>query len=192
MDVVVLPPTEPGDLAFGTMPRRVAAPHGVNVHQVRFSRMVWYNAAVRDEAINQILEMDLPMSVLVGFSKSGLGAWHIVRTVPDLFAATIVFDAPVARELLPPWGTGPFYRDNVSWLADLPTRTIAAYAAAVPDAHHLVLVGGEIFHGEMKQLSALMWESGISHTHLHRPRLAHHWCSGWLEEGLTALLEAGL
>jgi len=192
VDLVFLPATEPGDHAFGQMPTCADGSGNVRVHRISFQHMVWYNETVREEAISQILALNLPKCVLAGFSKSGLGAWNITRMIPDRVAATVIFDAPVVRKELPPWGTEPYYRDNEAWVADQPACTVDNYAARVPSAHRLVLIGGEIFHGEMRQLSARLWVAGISHMHLHRPQLAHHWRSGWLEEGLAALGEAGL
>jgi hypothetical protein len=123
----------------------------------------------------------------VGFSKSGLGAWNITRTIPDRISATIIFDAPVAREKLPPWGTAPFYRGDNDWLKDLPVRTVADFKASVSPAHRLILISGRNFHDEMACLSCILNDTGIPHVFLPRPDLNHHWNSGWLEEALNVL-----
>jgi pimeloyl-ACP methyl ester carboxylesterase len=190
MNLVLLPATDPDDPRYGTMPERIAGYPGVVLGHVRFPHVVWYNQAVREQALQQINALPLSPIVLVGFSKSGLGAWNIARTLPGRVEATIIFDAPVIRAELPPWGTGPFYADNEAWLADLPIRHVAEFKAALPAQHRLILISGANFHSEMMALSQALNDTGVEHTFLPRPHLKHHWSSGWIEEGLDRLLPA--
>jgi pimeloyl-ACP methyl ester carboxylesterase len=182
-----LPATDPDDTTYGTVPTRIATAPDVAVHAVRFPTMVWYNAAIREQAIAQILAFGVAPVVLVGFSKSGLGAWHIVQAIPERVSATILFDVPVARERLPPWGTAPFYADDAEWQRDLPIRDVARFADAVPRSHRLVLISGRSFHDEMSALARVLATTAISHVFLPRPAMVHHWQAGWIEEGLRAL-----
>ncbi len=187
-NVVFLPATEPGDETYGRIPELIEAYQGVSIRQIRYPGMVWYNEAVRMEAIAQIRAFGVSSIILIGFSKSGLGAWNITRTIPDYISGTIIFDAPVAREELPPWGTAPFYMNNESWLRDLPVRTVKEFESVVPAAHKLVLISGENFHDEMTMLAHAMSGTTVSHVFLPRPEMEHHWRSGWVEEGLNVLL----
>lgn len=127
--------------------------------------------------------------ILVGFSKSGLGAWHIARTMTDHVLATLIFDAPVARAELPPWGTQPFCADDDAWQADLPLRNVQAFDAALPKTHRLVLISGANFHEEMGSLSQALSDIGHKHVFVDRRDMKHHWNSGWIEEGLKRFLE---
>lgn len=188
LNLVFLPATEPGDVAYGTIPEWIDGYPRISIRQVRYPGMVWYNEDVCAKAIAQIRTWKLKSIILVGFSKSGLGAWNIVRTIPDCVYGTIIFDAPVSREQLPPWGTAPFYRDNESWLKDLPIRTIQDFQAKVPLTHRLVLISGENFHDEMSVLAHALSMTTVSCVFLPRPSLKHHWQSGWIEEGLSVLL----
>jgi len=191
-DLILLPATEPTDKTCGTIPERIDAYPAASLRQVHYPAMVWYNEAVRNEAIAQIRAFDLGSVILVGFSKSGLGAWNIARTIPDRISATIIFDAPVARHELPPWGTAPFYDSDESWHKDVPVRTVEEFEAAVPRTHKLVLISGEGFHKEMCLLAGALSKTTVSYVFLPRPHLRHHWQSGWIEDGLNALLEPGL
>ncbi len=182
--LVMLPATEPGDRTYGEMPVQIA---GYDVMQVVFPKLVWYNRSVCDEAIRQIRGFGDEPVVLVGFSKSGLGAWTIARTIPDCVAATVIFDAPMVREEVPPWGTSPFYPDTASWQEDLPSRTIDAFEKAVPESHRLVLISGRSFHDEMVAMAMALRGRKITHRFLARPDMRHHWESGWLEAGLGEL-----
>lgn len=187
-NLVFLPATEPGDETYGRIPERIDAYPAASIQQIYYPTMVWYNGAIRKEAIAQIRSLDIASVILVGFSKSGLGAWNIVRTIPNGISGTIIFDAPVAREERPPWGTTPFYESDASWLEDLPTRTIEDFCTKVPRTHTLVLISGESFHKEMCTLAQALSKTKVEHVFLPRPHLKHHWQSGWIEEGLNALL----
>ena len=186
--LVFLPATEPGDATYGAVPEQVAAYPTAKLYQVRFPSLVWYNAAARTEAIRQIAALEPGPVVLIGFSKSGLGAWNIARAIPDRIAATLIFDAPAARAELPPWGTAPFYADDAAWQEDLPLLHVTDFAAALPRTHKLILISGEGFHDEMALLARALSATELDVTFLPRPHLRHHWQSGWLEDGLAALL----
>jgi pimeloyl-ACP methyl ester carboxylesterase len=192
LNLVFLPATEPGDATYGTVPAWIEAYPAAAIHQIHYPAMVWYNKTVCREAIAQIRSIDAATVILVGFSKSGLGAWNIARSIPDRISGTIIFDAPVARDELPPWGTGPFYASDTSWQEDLPIRTIRDFQAVMPKTHSLVLLSGESFHEEMCALSQALSKIKAEHVFLPRPHLKHHWQSGWIEEGLHALLKSRL
>jgi len=188
MNLVFLPATEPGDQTYGEVPANIEGWTGALIHTIQYPNLVWYNRRVRDEAIAQIRAINVCPVVLVGFSKSGLGAWNIARTIPDLVSSTIIFDTPVARESLPSWGTGPFYEDDSSWQKDLPIFTIDEFQTTMPESHQLVLISGRGFHDEMCHLSDRLSKAGSRHAFLSRPERKHHWNSGWIEEGLNELI----
>ena len=191
LNLVFLPATEPGDTTYGTAPDRIEAYPGASIRQIRYPTLVWYNAAVQREAVRQIRAFGIAPLVLVGFSKSGLGAWNIARALPALVSGTIIFDAPVARRELPPWGTEPFYANDAAWQEDLPMNTIGPFKASMPGTHKLVLISGESFRVEMEALSKALTQACVDHAFLSRPRQRHHWQSGWIEEGLKAVIGAG-
>ncbi len=83
LNLVILPATEPDDTTYGPAPERIEAYPEASVHPIRFSSMVWYNEAVCKATIVQIKALNLSEIILVGFSKSGLGALaHRPRDAP--------------------------------------------------------------------------------------------------------------
>ena len=189
--LIFLPAVEPGNRNYGEIPPGIESFPELAVRQVTYPTLVWYNRAVQDEAIAQIRAWNVQSVTLVGFSKSGLGAWNIARRIPDLVAATIIFDSPVAREALPPWGTAPFYKDDAAWQEDLPLRNCDGFKKAMPANHQLVLISGTGFHAEMCTLSDKLSGIGLKHVFLPRPDMKHHWNSGWVEEGLSTISGRG-
>lgn len=190
MDLVLLPATAPDDDRFGRMPEAVPGHVGLRVHAVRFPRQVWYDRATRAEAVAQIGHRCAAPVVLAGFSKSGIGAWNIALEHPGLVAATIIFDAPVARRELPPWGTAGFYADDADWQADLPLARVPRWTASVAGTHRLVLVAGALFHAEMHALSTALQAASVDHDLLGGAEFAHRWDSGWIAAGLAAVFGA--
>jgi len=187
MNLVFLPATDPDDTTYGSIPQRIEGYPDVTLYPLYFPHLVWYNKPVRDQAIRQIEALQLSSFVLVGFSKSGLGAWNIACSIPDRVEATLIFDAPVARTEVPPWRTADFYPNRETWLTDLPIRRVLEFKAARPSRHRLVLISGANFPDEMSALSHALTAANAEHTFLPRAHLIHHWNSGWLEEGLGIL-----
>ena len=77
MHVVFLPATDPRDDRYGRAPDRLDGYTDAMVRHVRFPTMVWYNAAIRRQAIEQIEAMDLPPVILVGFSVLSPRPCHV-------------------------------------------------------------------------------------------------------------------
>ncbi len=187
MNLVFLPATEKSDETYGQAPHMVRGFPEAAVHEIKYPQLVWYNQNVRSQAVAQIQALEIGPVVLFGFSKSGPGAWNIARSIPELVAATIIFDAPMVLQELPMWGAEKFYEDDAAWRKDSPVNSIAEFRTAMPDTHRLILISGEGWHEEMVQMSETLSREGCPHTFLSRPDLRHHWDSGWIEEGLRAL-----
>jgi hypothetical protein len=177
MTYILLPATSPGDPTFGEAPERM--PHGEAAFRVRFDREVWYNPEIRRAALAQILDAAPPRPwALVGFSKSGLGAISLAIEHP-LFAAVIVFDAPVAMTGLPPWNTSAFY-DQAGWERDLPINRLGAIREMLGRTRFRH-VGGASFSVQHARLDAELAVSPAgSYEHVSEPGMAHHWASGWV------------
>lgn len=191
MNLVFLPATEPSDTTYGTAPCAIGNESNVSLYAVKFPRLVWYNEKIQRDAIAQITALGVGSLILVGFSKSGLGAWNIAKAIPDIVSATIIFDAPMMRKALPPWGTAPYYSDDASWLKDLPARTVHEFKSAMPRTHRLILISGMNFHDEMDQFSDELHRVGLRHSFFACPKMSHRWDSGWLEMALTKIVEQG-
>jgi len=187
VEIAFLPATDPADSAYGRPPLHLPEGSGLSIRQVQYPTQVWYNREIREQAAAQLwTEPNTPV-VLVGFSKSGLGAWNLTRENPDRVLATLIFDAPMVMETLPDWETEMFYADDTAWQEDLPLRTAGNFDSVMPDTHLLILISGEHFHDQMSEMSRRLTQQGRQHVFFPRPHLKHHWGSGWLEEGLACL-----
>lgn len=171
MQLICLPATAPEDIRFGLPPARLKAFPDLTIHVPRFPR--------------QIPEHCHGQRILAGFSKSALGAWNLTREAPDLFSATILFDAPVARLELPPWDTADFYADDSAWQADQPLLNLNLFLQSVPGTHPLVLISGELFHDEMAALSAIRKAAGCCRRRGCGSAMARRCC--WMRRSGAAI-----
>jgi len=185
MNIIFLPAMEPGNTVYGSVPDSIDGCPEAVIYNVKFPRLVWYNEEVCTEAIRQIKQFGKGPFVLVGFSKSGLGAWNIARRIPELISHTVIFDVPVSRSELPPWGTDPFYRNDEEWQRDLPLKNIKKFKDAVSSRHILIMISGATFHSEMEVLSSELKKTGVKHVFVPHPEMKHSWNSGWIEEFIS-------
>lgn len=186
--VVFLPATRPGETTFGRPPGRLEAFPHLRCASVPFDRQVWYNASVCASAAAHIRTLPGERIILVGFSKSALGAWTLTRLIGPRVRGTILFDGPVARDQCPPWETSEFYASDEAWQQDLPLRTIEAFRRALAPDHRLVLIPGTLFREEMAALSAALRQAKHPHAFLDQTDHPHYWNTHWIEAALAALV----
>jgi pimeloyl-ACP methyl ester carboxylesterase len=141
--------------------------------------------------VDQLRALPATRPVLVGFSKSGLGAWNLARELGDALAATVIFDAPMARLQTPPWDAARFYPDDAAWQRDLPALHVPQMTGRFAPGP-LIMVTGCKFHDEMVQVSRRMAQAKIDHCLLPQPQREHHWQSGWLQDALAGLAAMGV
>lgn len=178
MTYIFLPATDPGDDTFGRPPVRMTT--GAESFQVRFDRQVWFNLEHRRAAMAQMVRGNPPQPwILVGFSKSGLGALNLGIDHPGLFAGIVVFDAPLAMRGPPPWDSGDFY-GPAEWNHDLPIHRIAAIQQLlqVTRVRH---IAGAAFPEHHRQFHDALGSCPPGYDYVVRTDLAHHWSSGWVE-----------
>lgn len=130
---------------------------------------------------------------LLGFSKSGWGAWSLLLRHADAFAAAVAWDAPMMMEK-------PQYAMDrvVGTMQVFETYRIPAllrrHADAVRGRRRLGLLGFGNFRDHHVRCHALLDELGIPHAYADGPKRRHHWDGGWLldaAETLDALMPAG-
>lgn len=131
---------------------------------------------------------------LLGFSKSGWGAWTLLLRHPRIFGRAAAWDAPMMMDH-PEWGGSPIFGTQKNFERYRVTSLLRAHAAELRtstlNSPRLILTGYAVFQNEHEQVHALMKKLGIPHVYRDGPQLRHHWCSGWLDESVTLLLAPG-
>jgi len=129
--------------------------------------------------------------LLVGFSKSGWGAWSLLLRHPDRFGFAAAWDAPLMEQTPERFGMARIFGTAENFaryrLTDLLRRQADRLRAAPP---RLVLTGYGNFGPDTERMHRYLEALGIPHRYANRTRRPHHWHSGWFEETVRLLVEA--
>ena len=125
---------------------------------------------------------------LVGFSKSGWGAFSLLLRNPEAFAAAAAWDAPMMMAR-PGFGMDQVVGTQEQFEHYRVARLLREQADGVRAAKRLGLFGYGNFRKDTQAAHALMAELRIPHDYADGPLHKHHWESGWLEEAVKAVSE---
>ena len=169
-----------------------------------FSHLPWYadhpeNPHIRQESyllkvILPFIEKTYPVTpgrpgrLLVGFSKSGWGAFTLLLRNPDVFAAAAAFDAPMALAAPGPYGTGPVFGGKKNFEKYRVESLLKKNGGRLGKGKRLALLG---YYDNFRShhLQAHRWMNALKIEHHWRdgPKRKHSWGSGWLPEALALL-----
>ncbi len=208
--VLYILPVEAGDgVRWGDARAEVEAHDLHNKHQLifvypTFSHLPWYADHPTDRQIRQesyFLHVVLPTveshypalakpegRMLVGFSKSGWGAYSLLLRHPNVFSRAAAWDAPLEEGRPERYGMGPifgtqeqFQRYRISSLLEQRAKDLKT------DRPRLVLTGYDAFRAQHVATHERMVALGIPHVYRDGPWRKHHWQSGWLSEAVELL-----
>jgi S-formylglutathione hydrolase FrmB len=168
-----------------------------------FSALPWYADHPTDPAIRQesyLLEVVLPFvektypvrasrdgRLLVGFSKSGWGAWSLLLRHPDIFGKAAAWDAPLAMERLGQFGTTPIFGSQENFEQYRIHNLLPARASSLRSQKRLILTGYGNFRIHHEQTHRQLEELKAPHDYRDGPERKHDWHSGWLAETVELL-----
>lgn len=176
-----------------------------------FSHLPWYADHLTDKTIRQetyFLKVVVPTierlypalaeregRLLVGFSKSGNGAWSLLLRYPDHFAKAAAWDAPLLKTAPDQFGMGPIYGTLENFAAYRIDKLLRDRAEILrPKANdgsaRLIHLGYGNFRDHHQRAEALLNELQIPHSYADGPKLEHTWHGGWLDEAVKRLLES--
>ena len=181
-----------------------------NKHQVifvapTFSHLPWYADNPSDKAIRQesyflqdvisFVEKTYPAKaardgrLLLGFSKSGWGAWSLLLRHPDQFERAVAWDAPVMLDRPGKYGSGDIFDTDANFAAYRLSDLVPKRAEDLQGQPRLILTGYGNFRAEHEKMHALLDEHKIPHVYRDGPQLKHHWAGGWVEQAVGLLLD---
>jgi S-formylglutathione hydrolase FrmB len=207
--VYVLPVEKEDGRRFGGALDEVARLGLQNRHHViavapTFAQAPWYGDHAKDRGAQQeryVVEDVVPSvdrhlpslggaesRFLVGFSKSGWGAFTLMLRHPDTFGGAAAWDAPLMMETLGRWETSEIFGTEDAFDRFRVDRLLRERGAAVGTSRRLVLMGHGRFADDVRGAHALMQSLAVPHQYRDGPARAHRWDSGWLEEAFALLL----
>ncbi len=127
---------------------------------------------------------------LLGFSKSGWGAWSLLARHPDLFGKAAAWDAPLDMPRFDLYGAGAIFGTQEHYETYRVLPVLAKSPAFASPPSRLVLTGYDNFRSQHETAHRLLDAAKIPHVYRDGPKLKHIWNSGWVEEAVELL--AGL
>ncbi|MDZ4685149.1 MAG: alpha/beta hydrolase-fold protein [Planctomycetaceae bacterium] len=182
----------------------LAAKHRVAFVAPTFSQLPWYADHPTDPLIRQethLLKVVLPFiertypvraersgRLLLGFSKSGWGAWSLLLRHPDTFARAAAWDAPLMLDRPGKYGSGPIFGDDATFARYRVSDLVRQRAEPLRGEPRLILTGYGNFRDEHTRMHALLDELQIPHIERDGPSRKHDWHSGWVPEAVELLV----
>jgi enterochelin esterase-like enzyme len=170
-----------------------------------FSQLPWYadhptNPDIRQEThflkvVVPFVEKTYPAlaeppgRLLLGFSKSGWGAWSLLLRHGDLFGRAAVWDAPLTMERLGKYGTTDILGTQENFEKYRIPDLLRARAMDLAVESRLILSGYQNFREHHEQAHALLVELKIPHEYRDVPSPKHDWHSGWVPLTVELLLQ---
>ncbi len=167
-----------------------------------FSTTPWYadhptNPVLRQEShllkvVIPFVEKTYPVRketagrLLLGFSKSGAGAFSLLLRHPDQFARALAFDAPLMREQMSK-GQVVFGTQQNFEKYSVP-RLLQETSPKLGGEKRLILLGKGFLQKQHVQAHALMDKLKIAHEFHEGTERKHTWDSGWVPEAVALLL----
>ena len=168
-----------------------------------FAQLPWYADHPTDRGIRQetyLLNVVLPFiertyparcdadgRLLLGFSKSGWGAWSLLLRHPETFGKAAAWDAPLMMSAPGKYGSGPIFGTQENFDAYHVAGLARSRADVLRTRSRLVLTGYSGFREEHVAMHALLTELEIPHDYRDGPKLKHDWHSGWVREAVELL-----
>lgn len=122
--------------------------------------------------------------LLVGFSKSGWGAWTLLLRHPDLFGKAAAWDAPLIMGWPSQFGSLPIFATPENFENYRVTKLIADAGPRLGSKTRLGLVGYGNFLAHHRAVHVQLDELKIPHLYLDGPPKQHTWESGWLTDAV--------
>lgn len=169
-----------------------------------FSHLPWYadhptNAEVRQEAyflkvVVPFVEKNYPVRAevegrwLLGFSKSGWGAYSLLLRHPEVFGKAAAWDAPLMMDRPGRYGSGDIFSTPENFEGYRISKLLEARADKLQKEKRLILLGYGNFRDDHQKAHALMEKLKIAHEYRDGPARKHDWHSGWVAEATELLL----
>lgn len=133
-------------------------------------------------------QADQPTRLLVGFSKSGWGAFSLILRHPELFQRAAAWDAPLMQEQPNQFGMGPIFGTPENFRHYQISSLLAEPAKTFLESPRLIHLGYDNFREHHRRIEQLMNDVGVQHIFQDGPQRRHHWNSGWLADAVELLV----
>jgi SAM-dependent methyltransferase len=168
-----------------------------------FAQLPWYadhptNAGIRQESyflnvVVPFVETQYPAisepagRLLLGFSKSGYGAWSLLLRHSEYFGRAVAWDAPLAKTEPNQFGMNGIYGTQENFEHYRIDTLLKQRATELKGPPRLLLFGYDNFRDHHERIHTLMNELKIPHDYRDGPKRKHDWHSGWVADSVEWL-----
>jgi hypothetical protein len=169
-----------------------------------FADLPWYADHPTDEQLQQesyllrdvvpFVDANYPVvpgpsgRLLVGFSKSGWGAFSLLLRNPTMFSKAAAWDAPLNMQAPNKYGMGPIFGTQENFEQYQVTRLLPERADGLRAETRLFHLGYDNFREHHEAVEAMLSAQNIAHIYRDGPKRKHIWESGWLQEAVELLM----
>ena len=183
----------------------VANKYGLICAAPAFDSLPWYadhptNPKIRQES--HFLKVVLPLveertpamreprgRLLIGFSKSGWGAFSLLLRHPELFSRAAAWDSPLMMQTPTKFGMGDIFGTQANFEPYKISALLGERAGLLKGGPaRLILLGYGNFKEDTEQAHARMAALGIPHVYDNSTQRKHEWHSGWFAEAVKHLV----
>ena len=125
---------------------------------------------------------------LIGFSKSGWGAWTLLLRHPQRFGRAVAWDSPMMMTAIGSWDSDKTCGTQTAFDGYLPSKLVKTRGQSLGPDPRLILLGYDAFRDDHKRMHHLLRELGVPHVYRDGPRRFHDWRTGWLSDAVAELL----
>ncbi len=125
--------------------------------------------------------------LLLGFSKSGWGAFSLILKHPEYFGYAAAWDAPITFESFH-YGMKTVYGTPEQLTLYRPDLLVPKQRRFFEKQTRLVLTGNKDWGKETVSAHQLLDENGLKHHYDNTLAFPHRWNKGWMEPTLSVLM----
>lgn len=178
--------------------------HRLLVVAPTFGQLPWYANHPTDPLVRQeqyLLDGVLPLidrerpttgraadRLLLGFSKSGWGAFSLLLRHPDRFGRAAAWDAPLMMAAPGAYGSGPIFGTVENFAGYHLTELLKSHAPQSGDQPRLIHLSGGNFTDHHTAFEQRLCVLRVPHIYHAGPTRKHHWNSGWIRPALHLLM----
>jgi enterochelin esterase-like enzyme len=128
--------------------------------------------------------------LLLGFSKSGWGAWSLLLRHTDTFGKAAAWDAPMMMDKPGMYGSGDIFGTAENFTGYQVSKLLETNAEKFPKEKdpRLILLGYGGFREHHKRTHEQLDKLKVAHEYRDGPSRKHDWHSGWVKEAAELLL----
>lgn len=139
--------------------------------------------------IDELFPGEKRQRLLLGFSKSGYGAYTMLLRHPELFHAASAWDSPLMKTAPNQFQMGEIFGTQSQFEKYQLTTLFSSQVKVLQSRKRFYLAGHDNFLKHTQDAHALLDSLQIPHDYREGPKRAHVWGSGWLIESVDALVQ---